>query len=168
MLGVRIGEWNLLTGEDCDLQNGRKICAPNALDVPFEEVLLHENYQPFSRNQQNDIALIRLARKVQFTKFIKPICLQTEPITRVTDLLGQSLVVTGFGATENSPNSNFKLQVSLNVVDNEQCNRAFNKEGRRLNETTQICAGGVKNEDSCKGKIKNQIFVLILTNFYFF
>lgn len=141
----------MLTGEDCETQNGRKVCAPNALDVAVEDVLIHENYQPLSRNQHNDIALIRLARKIQFTDYIKPICLQTEIKTKITDLLGQSLVVAGFGATENSPSSNFKLQVSLNVVENEQCNRAFRGEGRRLNDSTQICAGGVLNEDSCKG-----------------
>ena len=146
-----MGEWNLLTGEDCETQNGRKVCAPNALDVPIEDVQIHESYQPLSRNQHNDIALIRLVRKVPFNDYVKPICLQTDKTMRVTDLIGQTLTVTGFGATENSPTSNFKLHVSLNVVDNEQCNQAFRGEGRRLNDTIQICAGGVKNQDSCKG-----------------
>lgn len=92
LISVRLGEWNLLTGEDCDIQNGRKVCAPNALDVPIEDVQIHENYQPLSRNQHHDIALIRLARKVQFNDFIKPICLQSDQNMKVTDLIGQTLV----------------------------------------------------------------------------
>lgn len=92
LISVRLGEWNLLTGEDCDIQNERKVCAPNALDVPIEDVQIHENYQPLSRNQHHDIALIRLARKVQFNDFIKPICLQSDQNMKVTDLIGQTLV----------------------------------------------------------------------------
>lgn len=152
VIGVRLGESNLLTGEDCETLNGRKVCAPNALDLQIEEILPHENYQPQSRNQLNDIALVRLARRVQYTEFIKPICLQSDKQIKVTDLLGQSLVVTGFGATEKASSSNMKLHVSLNVVENEMCNKNFRGEGRRLNDTLQICAGGAKNEDSCKGK----------------
>lgn len=122
------------------------------MDFALEDIITHENYQPQSRNQFNDIALIRLSKKVQYTEFIKPICLQTDTNIKVTDLLGQSLVVTGFGATEKSASSNLKLHVSLNVVENEKCNKIFRAEGRRLNDTLQICAGGVKNEDSCKGR----------------
>jgi hypothetical protein len=120
--------------------------------LQIEEFHIHENYQPQSRNQFNDIALLRLSRKVQYTEFIKPICLQSDKSLKVTDLLGQTLVVTGFGATEKSSSSNLKLHVSLNVVENEMCNKVFRGEGRRLNDTLQICAGGVKNEDSCKGE----------------
>lgn len=164
LLGVRLGEWNLLTGEDCESQDGRRVCAPNSLDVAIEEVLVHENYQPLSRNQQNDIALIRLVRKIQFTDYIKPICLQSDKSVKVMDLLGQSLVVAGFGATENAPNSNFKLQVSINVVENEKCNKAFRSEGRRVNETLQICAGGVKNVDSCRGDSGGPLMKLVNKN----
>lgn len=144
-----------MTGEDCETQNGRKICAPNALDLQIEETQIHENYLPQSRNQLNDIALLRLSKKVQYTEFIKPICLQSDKNLKVTDLLGQTLVVTGFGATEKSASSKEKLHVSLNVVENALCNKVFRGEGRKLNDSLQICAGGVKNEDSCKGTNKS-------------
>lgn len=75
----------------------------------------------------------------------------------MTDLIGQTLVVTGFGATETAASSNFKLHVSLNVVESDQCNRAFRGEGRKLNETIQICAGGVLGQDSCRGEIFNEL-----------
>lgn len=164
ILGVRLGEWNLLTGEDCETQNGRKICAPNALDLQVEEILIHENYQAQSRNQFNDIALIRLSKKVQYSTYVKPICLQYDKSIKVTDLLGQSLVVTGFGATEKSASSNLKLQVSLNVVENEMCNKVFRTEGRRLNDSLQLCAGGIQNEDSCRGDSGGPLMKLMNKN----
>lgn len=118
--------------------------------MPIENVLIHENYLPQSLNQHNDIALIRLARKVQFNDFVKPICLQQDKSLTITDLLGQTLVVIGFGQTENVQSSSVKLQVSINVVENEKCNQVFRQDGRKLGNN-QICAGGNYNQDSCKG-----------------
>jgi hypothetical protein len=149
--GVRLGEWNLLTNEDCETVNGRRSCAPNAIDVNVTEIILHEDYNHLSLNQYNDIALLRLADAVTFNYYVKPICLQQDKSIRVTDLIGQSLVVTGFGATETSAGSLNKLHVALNVVDNEQCDRNFRIDGRRISNTTQICAGGAKGKDSCSG-----------------
>jgi len=150
LIGVRLGEHNLLTDEDCQTLNGRRICSPSVFDVSIEEVMIHENYLPQSLNQYNDIALIRLSRKVQFNDFVKPICLQQDKSLTITDLLGMSLVVTGFGQTEDVQSSNVKLHVSLNVVENEKCNQVFRSEGRKLGNN-QICAGGNYNQDSCKG-----------------
>jgi hypothetical protein len=156
LIGVRLGEWNLLTDEDCESINGRRICAPNSLDVGIEEVILHEKYSPQSLNQHNDIALLRLSSKVQFNDFVKAICLQQDRDLKITDILGQSLVVAGFGATQSASSSTSKQQVSIRVVETDKCDQIFKREGRRLADT-QICAGGVKNQDSCTGIISCQL-----------
>ncbi|KAL7023213.1 hypothetical protein ACKWTF_012517 [Chironomus riparius] len=160
---VRLGEHNLLTDEDCQTLNGRRLCSPSVYDVPIEEVLIHENYLPQSLNQHNDIAVIRLARKVQFNDFVKPICLQQDKSLTITDLLGQTLVVTGFGQTEDVQSSNVKLHVSINVVENEKCNQIFRSEGRKLGNN-QICAGGNYNQDSCKGDSGGPLMKLVNKN----
>jgi spatzle-processing enzyme len=118
--------------------------------VAVEEVILHEKYLPLSLNQHNDIALLRLSRNIQFNEIITPICLPQNKL-KATDIIGQTLTVAGFGRTENSPSSSIKLQVNLKVVGNDACDRTYRIDRRRLNET-QFCAGGVKNEDTCKGK----------------
>lgn len=161
LISVRVGEHNLLTEQDCEMVNGKKTCSPASYDVPIEEVITHDKYLPLSLNQHNDIALVRLTRRVQFTDFVKPICLQQDKSLTTTELLGQTLVVTGFGQTEEYKNSNEKLHVSINVVENEQCNKIFSAEGRRLGDS-QICAGGNYNQDSCKGYVSIVIFLLIL------
>lgn len=147
LIGVRLGEFNILTNPDCDdsLIN-ESTCNEPHIDMAVEETVVHEKYLPLSFNQHNDIALIRMSGKVSFNEFIKPICLEPDDSE---SLIGHSVIVAGFGRTETALSSSVKLKVSLKVVENDKCNQVFRVEGRRLNEM-QICAGGEKNIDSCR------------------
>lgn len=137
-----------MTNPDCDDSFvNEKLCNDPYIDVGIDEVITHEQYLPQSFNQHNDIALIRLSQKVIFNEFIKPVCLQADSSL---SSVGQTVTVAGFGKTESAVSSNFKLKVSLNIVENEKCNQLFRLEGRRLHEM-QLCAGGQKNTDSCRG-----------------
>jgi secreted trypsin-like serine protease len=124
-----------------------KVCSDPHLDVGVEEMIIHEKYLPQSYNQHMDIALLRLTQKIIFNEFIKPICIQS---STSENLVGQLVTVAGFGKTESALSSNFKLKVSLDIVENEKCNQVFRAEGRRLFEG-QLCAGGKKGIDSCRG-----------------
>lgn len=99
-----------------------------------------------------------MSQRINFNDFIKPICLDLEP---QGSLIGQSVVVAGFGKTETAFSSNIKLKVTLDIVDNEKCNQVFRVEGRRLDET-QLCAGGKKNVDSCRGDSGGKLTETIL------
>ncbi|CAH2094425.1 unnamed protein product [Euphydryas editha] len=59
---VRLGEWNVTSKNDCDHDD----CSPQPLNVPIEEIIAHEDYDPTDGQQQNDIALLRLAQDVTF------------------------------------------------------------------------------------------------------
>lgn len=59
----------------------------------------HENYDPYSKSQENDIALLRLGRRVIFNDWVKPICLPVNEVAN-KNFNGQSLVVAGWGKTE--------------------------------------------------------------------
>lgn len=147
MIGVRLGEWNLSTNPDCDESFvNEKVCNDPVFDVGIEQQIIHDKYLPQSFNQHNDIALLRMSQKVRFSEFIKPICL---PSASSENLIGKALTVVGFGKTETALSSNVKLKAFLSVVDTEKCNQVFRFEGRKAIDT-QICAGGVKNVDSCR------------------
>lgn len=60
---VRLGEWDTNSDTDCD----RGDCSDPALDVPVEEIIPHENYNPNSKSQENDIALLRLSQSVTYS-----------------------------------------------------------------------------------------------------
>lgn len=62
-ISVRLGEWDLNRHIDCDLD----LCAPPAQDIIIQEKIAHENYIPQLRSQYYDIALLRLARKVEYS-----------------------------------------------------------------------------------------------------
>ncbi|KMQ96720.1 serine protease easter [Lasius niger] len=145
LTSVRLGEYNTDTERDC-VQDGEDsvVCADDPITVGVEEQIAHEEYRPQSRDQRYDIALLRLNRDVAFTNFVKSICLPTN------SSLDGKLVVAGWGKTETRSASNVKLKLSLPLANKEQCDQTYNNAGVRLGYG-QICAGGQKGKDSCRG-----------------
>lgn len=92
---VRLGEHNLSSEIDCE--NGE--CADPVVDIPIVEIIVHENY--VSNKKDHDIALIRLARPVTFTDFVRPICLPVAENLRSKNYDSVPLLASGFGRTEN-------------------------------------------------------------------
>ncbi|XP_076657394.1 serine protease ea-like [Halictus rubicundus] len=152
---VRLGEYDTSTAVDCIKDgNGTQICADEHISVTVEETIVHENYQPTSRNQTYDIALIRLSRDVPFTNYVKPICLPSN------ESIGQKLVVAGWGKTKNGESaSTLKLKVSLSVVEWQQCQTVYGTVGINL-DPSQICAGGEKDKDPCIGNAGGPLMAL--------
>lgn len=137
-----MGEWDVSQEIDCDHSIvNEKICAPKPIDFKVSQMIAHENYA----KGVDDIGLIRLENQVTFNEFIRPVCLSSEN----KSFIGKQLIVVGFGRTEHSgtSNSDIKLKVGIKAVPNEICEKSF----RIKISSKQICAGGQKNKDSCKG-----------------
>ena len=65
---VRLGENDILNDTDCSVIAGVVVCAPPAVDVGVEETVSHPDFSMEGSNRlQNDIALVRLDRRVKFT-----------------------------------------------------------------------------------------------------
>lgn len=98
LTSVRLGEWDTLTNVDCDdSYTNEQVCNEPHVDIPVEEKIVHEGYSSNSKNQHNDIALLRLSRSVEYTEFIKPICLPIDDEVKRYDLSGSALDVAGWG-----------------------------------------------------------------------
>lgn len=67
------------------------------VDVQVAEIIIHENYEPGSISQANDIALIRLTRPVSFTADISPICLPIPKSLQNKIYDDLNLVIVGYG-----------------------------------------------------------------------
>lgn len=92
---VRLGEHNLRTAEDCFEKLGVKYCADPPVDVRVNRLFKHPGYD--SGNLKNDIALIKLQKRVSFSDFVKPICM---PLQRTNEnLTGQRFTISGWGKT---------------------------------------------------------------------
>lgn len=62
-----MGEYDISTSRDCVDTGGDLDCSDSPVDFSIVQKIVHENYDPFSVNQANDIALLRVDRPVQYT-----------------------------------------------------------------------------------------------------
>lgn len=99
LISVRLGEHNLDENPDCvQFENGGQICAPPVVNILTAETIVHEKYTK-SFSSYNDIALIRLAKSISFSEWVKPICLPIAKEIRNKNFRAKPLVVAGFGST---------------------------------------------------------------------
>lgn len=90
---VRLGEWDTSTDDDCEENVNERICADKHVDVSVEEQIVHPDYNV--RRRHNDIALLRLAKRIVYSDFIKPICLPLYYKDRTENLENEVLTVAG-------------------------------------------------------------------------
>lgn len=102
LISIRFGENDLNQNPDCEGYGSNRDCADAYLNVPVEQVIVHDQYSTFNEQQYNDIALVRLAKNVKFTAFVKPICLPTSNELQIKSLIGDRMEVVGWGKTETS------------------------------------------------------------------
>ncbi|KAL3286009.1 hypothetical protein HHI36_000523 [Cryptolaemus montrouzieri] len=151
LTSVRLGEYNKDSDDDCYFNGINKQCLLTPpIDVLVDERIPHEKYDPEDKNQRHDIALLRLHEDVKFNDYIKPICLPVEAKERLKTYSGANLTVAGWGQTENTSSSSVKLKLVVPVKANDECNSIYRDAERELSEK-QLCAGGEKDKDSCKG-----------------
>uniref|UniRef100_A0A3P9J6P6 Peptidase S1 domain-containing protein n=1 Tax=Oryzias latipes TaxID=8090 RepID=A0A3P9J6P6_ORYLA len=100
------------------------------------KVIKHPDYDPGTH--KNDLALLRLSSPVNFTDYIRPVCLAAK---RSFFVDGLSCWVTGWGAPQTNaplPPPQRLQQVSVPIVSNIQCNAAY---GTGKVTTRMMCAG---------------------------
>jgi secreted trypsin-like serine protease len=92
----------------------------------------------------------RIKGEINFTPAsVRPICL---PLDDASRSMGKTGLITGWGSTENGYSTNeVLLQVRLPILPGEVCRRAYRDQPFVKLWHKQICAGGLKAEDSCTG-----------------
>ncbi|XP_017493308.1 PREDICTED: serine protease easter-like, partial [Rhagoletis zephyria] len=150
LTGVRLREWNQETERDCQIDSrGNSLCAGLYLDVNVEEQLCHPRYNV--RTQANDIALLRLQEKINFNYFVGPICLAMDTKLRLDNFENATMDIAGWGATETSNKSKMKLKALVRGQSLEKCKNKYRTDARIDLGDTQMCAGGEKSIDTCRG-----------------
>ncbi|KAI8038770.1 melanization protease 1-like [Drosophila gunungcola] len=142
---VYLGEFDRSTNIDCSSRG----CLPNAVGIHVDAQLGHPSYTDFGHH--NDIALFRLARPVQYTDYIKPICVLTnyDPLPLI-----RSFTATGWGETAFSRGSNRLLTATLSHVDRSYCSIY----GRV--DSSQICVAGYDSH-VCRGDSGGPLFAMV-------
>ncbi|XP_066995230.2 phenoloxidase-activating factor 3 [Anabrus simplex] len=146
LVNVRLGELDTSKDEDCveNADSGDSKCADPPQDFGIERQIMHPQYRGDPEGK-NDIGLIRLNRDAPTTDYIRPICLPIEESSSRTS--GTNMIVSGWGITESGQKSTQLRYVAVPNVDIEECSSQLNKNL----DSTQLCAGGQRGKDSCKG-----------------
>ncbi|XP_043927820.1 coagulation factor VII-like [Protopterus annectens] len=133
------------------------------------DYILHEKY--VKATSDNDIALLRLQKAVNYTQFIVPICLpEVQFAVKVLSSVKLS-TVSGWGRlTENGPTAAILQRVEIQRVKTQEC-----IEISKMNVTENMFCAGFKEgkQDSCKGdsggphasKYKNTWFLTGVVSF---
>lgn len=137
---VRLGEWNVR-------EQSEKY--PHE-DYDIEKKSEHPDYKPATF--QNDLAVVRLNRDVNYKEHIIPVCL---PELK-ENFVGNKAVVIGWGRTAHGAISTpSKLQeVEVEVITTDMCQDWFKSNNRRetIYKNEFLCAGyETGGRDSCQG-----------------
>ncbi|XP_017077527.1 serine protease grass-like [Drosophila eugracilis] len=146
LITIRLGEHKISTERDCETYGSTEVCLPPYQDVSVENYVVHEGYDNITLHY--DIALVRLARSVEFSKFIKPICLPLHEEVRQSIWNNQrpNQKVTGWGITEGDMPSDVPKEASVRRLTLDQCNH-----DRNISLIgNQLCVSAYQ-QDSCKG-----------------
>ncbi|CAG9769235.1 unnamed protein product [Ceutorhynchus assimilis] len=136
-----LGEYDTRNETDCIYTKFGSDCADPPEYFNFERIIVHESFS--SNGTANDIALIRVDRDIQFTNYIKPICLPAGSSFRLKG--NENFSITGWGRTESGNVSPVKKKARLPFVDKARCSQ-LGPLG-----AGQMCLGSDKRVDSCKG-----------------
>ncbi|RZF41606.1 hypothetical protein LSTR_LSTR000320 [Laodelphax striatellus] len=116
----------------------------------------HPEYDP--QQVYNDITLYKLARKVVFNQYIKPMCLQTREFT----LRPESALAAGWGRLGFVGKISTKLmKVTVDLFDIERCSMTSDSTQmpNGVNGSSMMCAGADEGDrDTCPGDSGGPLF----------
>uniref|UniRef100_A0A182SLD9 Peptidase S1 domain-containing protein n=1 Tax=Anopheles maculatus TaxID=74869 RepID=A0A182SLD9_9DIPT len=137
---VRLGEWD----QDSDIDCVDGLCNKAPVDVEIEKIIVHNGYSPKDTNRHNDIALIRLARQIEYSSSIRPICLPLSSSANSRE--DANMYSAGWRMTAQ------KQKTELSIVDEKNCTKIHQRNGVSL-QSSQMCTSAVRMNDTCCGDL---------------
>jgi len=129
---IRVGEHNIQAREGSEIT------------IQAERIVQHPSYNP--RNLDNDIALIKVNRPIQFNKYVQPACL-----TSTEFRAGTNCYITGWGKIRHPGNMHYILQQArMPIADRNTCSRA-NQRAIGIPVTRNMVCGGYGSRSSISG-----------------
>ncbi|CAO1416134.1 unnamed protein product [Diamesa tonsa] len=112
--------------------------------------IIHEDWNIYDLAYDADIAIAVLDTQIQFTDYVRPICLWTQS-DDLNLVVGKVGVVVGWGKNEyNNLNTEYPKMVDTPIVSDSFCLRS-NPVFQQITSLRTFCAGGRRGEGPCKG-----------------
>ncbi len=156
--GTMPDQIDIISGTD-DLESGGKRSS-------VKQVIIHERYNANTNN--NDIALLKLSKRVRVSSVRAPIRLITAEEEKSKVKAGELVLISGWGYTKENGKVSSKLQrATVPVVDRVTCNAQGSYDGAITDN--MLCAGHQEGGvDSCQGdsggplavKVNNDVHAL--------
>ncbi|XP_041632874.2 phenoloxidase-activating enzyme 1-like [Drosophila kikkawai] len=116
-LKVRLGEYDRETERDCRHSQ----CIDQAQEFEVDATFIHQGYE----QQRHDLALLRLALRVQYTANIFPICVLLRPsVPHLEDHIVK-FSVYGWGKTESGQSSRLLRKTTLYNLNRTSCGSQY-------------------------------------------
>ncbi|XP_019541656.3 CLIP domain-containing serine protease B8 [Aedes albopictus] len=153
---VRLGEYDVQNDPDCIIINDQYLeCTDGIIDVRPKSIIVHPDYQAHSSSQDHNIGLIELNHPVEFSDFIRHICLRTVD----SGMMGAIMFESGWGRLNRlvegeltSVSIPLKLKKKLTYIDHDTCSKTYRSLQVQLT-SDQICAADRRSKDSYNGNI---------------
>ncbi len=116
----------------------------------LKEIIIHSDYMLSDTSYDADIAILIMRRQVEFTEFIRPICLW-DGADSLSSIEGQLGTVIGWGR-DGSRNSLTRepKKIDIPVVSESECLRSSDTY-RYITSNRTFCAGGRDGRGPCNG-----------------
>ncbi|KAI4455191.1 modular serine protease [Holotrichia oblita] len=98
----------------------------------------------------NDIAVIRLSHRADFTDFVRPICLW-EGASDITNLIGKLGTVVGWGYDEDGKLTEELTMLNMPIVSKQVCIYSLPDFYPRFTTNDTYCAGFINGTTTCNG-----------------
>jgi len=128
-----------------ELNNTREV---NVYAMPVAEIIIHPDWNPHIKRFDADLAILVLENEVQFTDYMKPICIADESFVRAAD----EGIAVGWGQSEDKSRAheNLPREAKLPIPSNEVC-LLEHGELTKIASTRTFCAGAKGVKSVCKG-----------------
>lgn len=117
-----------------------------------QRIIPHPLYLDKYGSYGSDIALIEIMGNVEFTEYLRPICIDWNLDDITSHLSDQSLGIgTGLGLTEDMQYSENLRALTMPVVSNQKCTEKQKVDFRKYITFTTFCAGWANGTAVCNG-----------------
>ena len=165
---VKLGEYDIRTEIDCV----GKLCNKfGTQEIDVSKIIVHPQYKyyPLQPTELNDITILVLKEPAKLNAFVRPVCLPYE-VSPDETYEGQDLIITGWGLTRNIvegdkppfPTSEILKEINLPLFDITECKRIMTFGISNIFPSLQLCAGGKKDEDTCRNDSGGGLYTKVL------